>query len=502
MKKLFFAIAIAIIVPDLCFGGTVSFSTILPAPIGSYDRLRLIPQSAEPVVCDASNYGVIYYDKNLKTLQLCRITQTWGTIGGAWQWREDSVKPIEYIRLKKNQPEVPGTTAEKIGWHVVINRTVNNAYEDNGEIVTDLDIMGDESDPNDPGVFIANEVLVSQTGEPYPSYAYGRMAMDPSNQIFMVEGRDNSGNFVPVTVEGDPILLQTRDTISTIVSTPPSNVRRVGIGVNNPQEALHVREVMQGTSLIARKNYQSPFGFIEAGDTDSAEPNKIGAFNTNTNTFGRIKIDGNPLSFQAKSLGRFGIGTVTPESEMHLNAKMSAKGLVVRDGVKKLILGPNTVGSVDVRAINTSGSSFETLEIDGNPIILQGLSGGNVGIGVTNPIYKVHVDGKVRAASFTPAPTAISDYRLKENIEPLKDVLAKIKKLRGVYFEWKDGRVEGRQVGVIAQEVKEVFPEAVMEDEQGFLSVSYEDLIAPLFEAVNELSDRNKKLKERLEALR
>ncbi len=65
-----------------------------------------------------------------------------------------------------------------------------------------------------------------------------------------------------------------------------------------------------------------------------------------------------------------------------------------------------------------------------------------------------------------------SDGRLKENISTIESPLEKIKKLRGVYFDWKDNLKETvgfepnkdwtkNEIGMIAQELEEVIPQAV-----------------------------------------
>ena len=62
-----------------------------------------------------------------------------------------------------------------------------------------------------------------------------------------------------------------------------------------------------------------------------------------------------------------------------------------------------------------------------------------------------------------------SDKRLKENIVEISDPIEKIKQLRGVTYDWKDKALElgfttGQQyneVGLIAQELEKVLPQAV-----------------------------------------
>jgi len=63
-----------------------------------------------------------------------------------------------------------------------------------------------------------------------------------------------------------------------------------------------------------------------------------------------------------------------------------------------------------------------------------------------------------------------SDERLKENIVDLPSQLANIFALRPVEFDYKDGT--GHQIGFIAQEVQEVYPDLVAENSNGFLTLS------------------------------
>lgn len=81
-----------------------------------------------------------------------------------------------------------------------------------------------------------------------------------------------------------------------------------------------------------------------------------------------------------------------------------------------------------------------------------------------------------------------SDARLKRGVDQLRDMLPAILALRGVRYVRTDTERPG--LGVIAQEVREVFPQAVHEDEEGMLSVDYQALIGPLIEAARELTER------------
>ena len=78
-----------------------------------------------------------------------------------------------------------------------------------------------------------------------------------------------------------------------------------------------------------------------------------------------------------------------------------------------------------------------------------------------------------------------SDKRLKKNIKTVTSALDTVGALRGVTFEWKEGNA--KSIGLIAQEVKEVLPEIVSSDENGYLGIRYSNMVGILVEAIKEL---------------
>ena len=87
-----------------------------------------------------------------------------------------------------------------------------------------------------------------------------------------------------------------------------------------------------------------------------------------------------------------------------------------------------------------------------------------------------------------------SDKRLKSNIKPLNDALQKVKQLNGVSFEMNNKP----KIGVIAQEVQKVIPEVVNTKEDGYLSVSYGNIVGLLIEAIKEQQVKIEQLEQKL----
>jgi hypothetical protein len=116
------------------------------------------------------------------------------------------------------------------------------------------------------------------------------------------------------------------------------------------------------------------------------------------------------------------------------------------------------------------------------------LSSSNVGINcVPSSTYALDVSGLIRASGDV---VASSDIRLKENLVKIPDALAKVKALSGYTFNRTDDADKKRCIGVVAQEVLAVVPEAVQGNDVAGYSVAYGNLTALLIEAIKELSDK------------
>jgi hypothetical protein len=108
---------------------------------------------------------------------------------------------------------------------------------------------------------------------------------------------------------------------------------------------------------------------------------------------------------------------------------------------------------------------------------------GRVGIGTTNPGYKLDVNGDIYA---TGNITAYSDKRAKSDIQKIENALDKIDQLNGYTFTMNDKRY----TGVIAQEVLPVLPEAVTGSEETNYAVAYGNMMGLIIEAIKELKEK------------
>lgn len=96
----------------------------------------------------------------------------------------------------------------------------------------------------------------------------------------------------------------------------------------------------------------------------------------------------------------------------------------------------------------------------------------------------------------------ISDRRLKCDIYGIdrKQAYERALNITGCYYKMKDNLTK-RRLGFIAQNVRDYFPEAVFEDENGYYGVSYQELVPVLFQALKYQNDRMNEMEEKLEKL-
>jgi hypothetical protein len=124
---------------------------------------------------------------------------------------------------------------------------------------------------------------------------------------------------------------------------------------------------------------------------------------------------------------------------------------------------------------------------------------GNVGIGISNPTHTLDVAGEIHATGNIVSFTT-SDKKLKDNIVPIEEPLEKLKKINGYTFEWvKDKDIhsfEGKDIGVIAQEIEEVLPEVTTTRDNGYKAVRYEKMVPFLIACIKEQQKQIDELKE------
>ena len=124
-----------------------------------------------------------------------------------------------------------------------------------------------------------------------------------------------------------------------------------------------------------------------------------------------------------------------------------------------------------------------------------------LGVGINTPSFPLHVNGSAVSGSNNVSIfashdiAAFSDARKKTALAPITSALDKVSQLTGYTFERIDTPNGKRMAGVLAQEVEKVLPEVVNSDQEGYLNVSYGNMVGLLINAIKELKTEVDELK-------
>jgi len=178
--------------------------------------------------------------------------------------------------------------------------------------------------------------------------------------------------------------------------------------------------------------------------------------------------------------------TLNVSSNSTVGGALIVTGATTLNSVLNVSTNATVGGALTVTGATTLSSS---LNITSNTASTSATTGALVvtgGVGIGGYLY---VAGDITAFS-------TSDQRLKDNIKPIPDALNKVLSISGNTFDWIEGSgKEGSDVGIIAQEILEVLPEAVTTRETGYLAVRYEKIIPLLIEAIKDLKAEINELK-------
>ena len=118
------------------------------------------------------------------------------------------------------------------------------------------------------------------------------------------------------------------------------------------------------------------------------------------------------------------------------------------------------------------------------------------------PVYQNLAVGKLHGSTHVESTAFIyvSDRSLKKNIRSIPNALERVQQLEGVNFQWKKNDKES--MGLIANDVENIFPEIVSTDSEGLKQLEYGNLVAALVEAVKEQQKEIDSLKQEVESLK
>jgi hypothetical protein len=264
----------------------------------------------------------------------------------------------------------------------------------------------------------------------------------------------------------------------------------VGIGTVTPLDKLHIQgNILQldgspeyhfGTTSASHLNWRVACQEVVSGGFEIASGTASAGTGAPSDTYtNRFVIKGTTGQVQFNS---YGSGTHTGTATYKLSVDSSGNIIETAIGA----------GAVDGSGTTNYVTKWTDGDTIGNSVVRD--DGTNVGIGTTGNGYKLRVQGNVYVSGTL---TEASSLAIKENIETYSPSLEKINKIRPVRYNKK--KSNKKEVGLVAEELAEMFPELVETDEKGnAVGVNYSRAVAVLLHGFKELYKEVKEIKEKI----
>ncbi|EMA4426982.1 TPA: tail fiber domain-containing protein [Enterobacter hormaechei] len=255
-----------------------------------------------------------------------------------------------------------------------------------------------------------------------------------------------------------------------------------------------IRQAINGNLIcLGSGNFDGPLivsstagNAIQWGNAGACLANDGNLKGSRWKSFGGSDWAGDALSWVHSNNLSLGGGTMTGTLTMNANINMQEvenRGISLGNGSGTGIFqgrdgANNDYANIEIRS--WYGVGFKNTQNSGEAYYNK------------NTIFMNLRNGQIQAYDYVTR----SDRAYKENIKPIESASEKISKISGYTYNIKGSSEEIRSVGVIAQEVREVLPDAVSENEDGLLSVNYNAIIATLVQSNKEMQERIKALEK------
>jgi len=227
------------------------------------------------------------------------------------------------------------------------------------------------------------------------------------------------------------------------------------------------------TSHVSLSTNGTTWGYLNSGASflPAIAANRISSTNISATT--------------AHVSGKVGIGTSTPAALLTVSSTNTALGIEHTGGGNTPYISWSVNGTRQAyMGWGIPGTSFQLAMENGNALSILASD--------------TTASGNVTAVAFLYS----SDKRLKENVVPLSGGLAKLDAITPITFSFISDTTHARRLGVIAQDVEKVYPQAVIMGTDGYLKVDYSSLVPVLIDATKELKADNENLRQIVDSYR
>jgi len=304
----------------------------------------------------------------------------------------------------------------------------------------------------------------------------------------------------------------------------------LGIGTTSPSRLLHVQATGTGNVATFQSNAGPNLAFV--GTESSGRTYLIGEGLVTAGNFSIYDSTGSAERLVIDSSGNVGIGTSSPSTRLHASGTdtnpvaLRLQNTTASTGKTWQITSTNAgslqlatiAGVADYLTVDSSGNLLvgATSVITGGKVNISGYDGASSQNGLvlkpstatlTNYLVFYNSAGGLAGYINQTGTTTVSygtssDYRLKENVQPIPNALDRVLSLKPVIYSWKNTEGELGE-GFLAHELQEVVPYAVSGEKDGeqMQGVDYSKLTPILTAALQEAIAKIENLEARIAVL-
>jgi hypothetical protein len=390
-----------------------------------------------------------------------------------------------------------------------------------------IDKNGYVSFPNSPSITVGVYPVESELGQ-------GSLFLKSNNPSLTMEENDASNKRWIFNVRYGKLTF--RESLSgtyydRLTIVPGGNV---GIGTTSPAQKLEIygnirlsggdRIIEASSGYLDMRPHDGYYGLILRDYTGSSTI--WSSFRTVNATTDYLHISMNSTSTVEGLIisdnGYVGIGTTIPHQKLEINGNLcfqtgNDRYIGLADATKTLNIGPIYSTSTQPWGVLVRAHGYIAMRIDGD--VSKGIhmnSSGYVGFGLTNPVYRIDLpnsnsySGKARAYQWV----TYSDERVKTDAVSLTYGLREVMMLQPKRYNHHSSSFEkgdlqlmsekDNTIGLFAQEVYEIIPEAAVKpenDKEQLWGLDYQKLIPVLVKAIQEQQEQVKQLRKENEKL-
>ncbi|HKV35378.1 MAG TPA: tail fiber domain-containing protein [Pyrinomonadaceae bacterium] len=273
------------------------------------------------------------------------------------------------------------------------------------------------------------------------------------------------------------------------------------IGANEAN--FFVRDLTGGSRLSFRIRPGAPTSSI-----DIAASGNVGINNSSPSTTldvsGNIVLVGSESGATTRTTGTTKLSRLAmpPFTSTNTNVSLLVGATTSTENI--VVIGGGAFGQSAATSVSFNTAATTTTDIGTERMKI--LSNGRVGIGTATPDQLFSVNGdasKVGGGSWQ----SFSDARLKNISGPFKSGLNAVMRLQPLRYQYKPNNPvgitpNGEHIGLAAQNVQQVIPEAVTANSQGYLMVNNDPIIWTMLNAIKEQQQQIQELKREVRRLR